>query len=233
MTEHEIRKSIIQNCLKMNSSGLNQGTSGNLSGRYKDLMLITPSGIPYETMKPNDLAAMPINGEYGAWEGPLRPSSEWRFHLDIMKSRPDVGGIVHTHSTYATILSIAGKEIPPCHYMIAAFGGPTIRCADYATFGTEELSQNALKALDGRNGCILANHGMIATGADIARAMWLAEELETIARQYYHCLLIGEPNLLSDAEIAKVMERFEGYGLQDKKPANNDRKAKRTARKLA
>ncbi len=225
MTEREIRKAIIENCLQMNATGLNQGTSGNLSARYKDVMIITPSGIAYDVLKPSDLATMPINGEYGSWEGPLKPSSEWRFHLDIMIERPEVGGIVHTHSTYATILSIAGKEIPACHYMIAAFGGPTIRCADYATFGTDQLSKNALKALKDRTGCILANHGMIATGSNIAKAMWLAVELETIAKQYYHSLLIGGPNVLSNAEITKVKELFKGYGLQDKKPANDAKPA--------
>ncbi|WP_282606062.1 class II aldolase/adducin family protein [Pelagibius sp. Alg239-R121] len=233
MTEREIRKAIVENCLKMNSTGLNQGTSGNLSARYKDVMIITPSGIAYEVLKPSDLATMPIGKNYGSWEGPLKPSTEWRFHLDIMIDRPDVGGIVHTHSTYATILSIAGKEIPACHYMIAAFGGPTIRCADYATFGTEELSANALKALEDRTGCILANHGMIATGANVAKAMWLAVELETIAKQYYQSLLIGGPNLLSNEEIANVKERFKGYGLQDKKPANSSRKTKAAAKPRA
>lgn len=233
MTEREIRKAIVANCLEMNATGLNQGTSGNLSARYKDVMIITPSGIAYDVLKPSDLATMPIGRDYGSWEGPLKPSSEWRFHLDIMIDRPEVGGIVHTHSTYATILSIAGKEIPACHYMIAAFGGPTVRCADYATFGTAELSDNALKALDDRTGCLLANHGMIATGANIAKAMWSAVELETLAKQYYHSLLIGGPNLLSDAEIANVKERFKGYGLQDKKPANDAKPATKTAAKPA
>ncbi len=233
MTEREIRRAIIENCLKMNATGLNQGTSGNLSARYKDVMIITPSGIAYEALKPGDLATMPIGRDYGDWSGPLKPSTEWRFHLDIMIDRPDVGGIVHTHSTYATILSIAGKEIPACHYMIAAFGGPSIRCADYATFGTEELSQNALKALENRTGCILANHGMIATGPNIAKAMWLAVELETIARQYYQSLLIGGPNLLSNEEIADVMERFKGYGLQDKKAAAAKSKPKAASRPKA
>ncbi len=233
MTEREIRKAIVANCLEMNATGLNQGTSGNLSARYKDVMIITPSGIAYDVLKPSDLATMPIGRDYGSWEGPLKPSSEWRFHLDIMIDRPEVGGIVHTHSTYATILSIAGKEIPACHYMIAAFGGPTVRCADYATFGTAELSDNALKALDDRTGCLLANHGMIATGANIAKAMWSAVELETLAKQYYHSLLIGGPNLLSDAEIANVKERFKGYGLQDKKPANDAKPATKTVAKPA
>ena len=115
----------------------------------------------------------------------MNPSTEWRFHFDIVKSRPDVGAIVHTHSTYATVLAIARKEIPACHYMIAAFGGATIRCAGYARYGTKELSELALKALEGRNGCLLANHGMLAVAANLEKAMWLAVELETIARQYY------------------------------------------------
>ena len=118
---------------------LNQGTSGNISARYKDVLLITPSATPYDFMTPETIAAMPLDGEDGSWSGPLNPSTEWRFHLDITRSRPDVGAIVHTHSTYATVLAIARKEIPACHYMIAAFGGPTIRCAAYARYGTQEL----------------------------------------------------------------------------------------------
>jgi L-fuculose-phosphate aldolase len=126
-------------------------------------------------------------------ERPLKPSTEWRFHLDIMKARPDVGGIVHTHATYSTVLAIARKEIPACHYMVAAFGGTNVRVADYARFGTRELSEHALKALENRTACLLANHGMIATGASLDKAMWLAVELETIARQYYLALAIGGP----------------------------------------
>lgn len=220
MSELSLRKKMIEHCLAMNATGLNQGTSGNLSARYKDAILITPSGIPYEAMKPGDIAAMPIDGDCGAWEGPFKPSSEWRFHLDIMKSRPEVGGVVHTHSTYATILSMTGREIPAGHYMIAAFGGPTIRCAPYRRFGSKELSDAALEALEGRAGCILANHGMIAIGADLDRAMWLAVELETLARQYYHALLIGGPAILSDEEIAEVVEMFRDYGPKDRRGAD-------------
>lgn len=142
----------------------------------------------------------------------MQPSSEWRFHLDIMRARPEVGSVVHTHSTYATTLAICGREIPALHYMIAAAGGPNIRVAPYATYGTKELSDNALKALEGRTCCLLANHGMIATGPTLKRAMWLAVELETLARQYYHSLLIGGPQLLSDTEIAGVIEKFKSYG---------------------
>ena len=139
------------------------------------------------------IATMPLTGEYGAWDGPLKPSTEWRFHLTIMKSRPEVGGIVHTHSTFATALAIARKSIPAAHYMIAAFGGNDIRCADYATYGTKQLADNALKALEGRTGCLLANHGVIATGTNLDKAMWLAVELETIAKQYYYALMLWRP----------------------------------------
>ena len=199
----------------MNSNGLNQGTSGNMSARFKDAMLITPSATPYESMSPEMIAAMPLEAEYGSWVGPLKPSTEWRFHLDIMRSRSDVGAIVHTHSTYATVLAIARKDIPACHYMMAAFGGPTIRCADYARYGTKEPSDFALKALEGRNGCILANHGMIALGANLDKAMWLAVELETIARQYYLSVVLGNPVILSDEQIEETARGFSTYGLQD------------------
>jgi L-fuculose-phosphate aldolase len=213
--ERDLRQSIIDQCRWMNAAGLNQGTSGNISVRQGDAMLITPSATPYEKMEPGMIARMPLEGEYGSWEGPLRPSTEWRFHLDIMRARPDVGAIVHTHSTFATVLSIGRREIPACHYMIAAFGGPTIRCADYATYGTDELSRNALAALEGRNGCLLANHGMIALGATLPKAMWLAVELETIAKQYFYALQLGSPMILDDGEIQRVMEGFKSYGLQE------------------
>ena len=210
--ELELRTAIIAACRHMNAIGLNQGTSGNISARFGDRMLITPSGVPYHAMAAEDLAAMPIEGAYGSWDGPLAPSTEWRFHLDITRARPEVGAIVHAHSTFATALAIARKEIPACHYMIAAAGGPTIRCGTYATYGTKELSDAALKALEGRSACLLANHGMIATGPNLDKAMWLAVELETIARQYVVSLSIGGPVLLSNAEIARVKEGFKSYG---------------------
>lgn len=227
--EMALRRGIVDACRSMNAMGINQGTSGNISARYGDVMLITPSGVPYEEMMPEDIARMPIEGEYGHWEGPMQPSSEWRFHLDIMRARPEVGSVVHTHSTYATTLAICGREIPALHYMIAAAGGPNIRVAPYATYGTKELSDNALKALEGRTCCLLANHGMIATGPTLKRAMWLAVELETLARQYYHSLLIGGPQLLSDSEIAGVIEKFKSYGPRpEAAPDGNDAGALRT-----
>jgi L-fuculose-phosphate aldolase len=228
--EHTLRSGIVTACRHMNALGINQGTSGNISARFGKRMLITPSGLPYDDMGADDIAAMPIEGEYGAWDGPLAPSTEWRFHLDITRARPEVGAIVHTHATYATTLAIARKEIPACHYMIAAAGGTTIRCADYATYGTKELSDNALKALEDRTCCLLANHGMIATGANLDKAMWLAVELETIARQYYLSLAIGGPVLLPDAEIAHVMEGFKSYGPHGKDmPAAAKPKGKKAA----
>jgi L-fuculose-phosphate aldolase len=180
-------------------------------------MLITPSAVPYDAMKPDMIASMPLEGEYGTWQGPLQPSSEWRFHLDIVRARADVGAIVHTHSTYATVLAIARKAIPACHYMMAAFGGTDIRCAGYARYGTKELSELALTALEGRNGCLLANHGMIALGANLDKAMWLAVELETIARQYYLSLALDHRFILSEEEIAETARGFSTYGLQPPK----------------
>jgi L-fuculose-phosphate aldolase len=216
--ERRLREAIIAKCRWMNASGLNQGTSGNISVRYKDSLLITPSATPYDAMKPEMIASMPLEGEYGSWDGPLPPSTEWRFHLDIMRGRPDVGSIVHTHSTYATVLAIARRPIPACHYMIAAFGGNDIRCAGYALYGTAELSELALAALQDRNGCLLANHGMIAVGDNLDKAMWLAVELETIARQYCLSLALGSPHILNDGEIAEAAEGFSTYGLKASKP---------------
>lgn len=210
--EQGLRQEIIDTCLAMNALGINQGTSGNVSARLGERLLITPSGLPYEDLKPADIVAMPLGGAYGSYEGALAPSSEWRFHLDIMRSRPEVGAIVHTHSTYATALAICGREIPAVHYMIAAAGGPSIRVAPYATYGTEALSQHALQALEDRNACLLANHGVIATGPSLKRALWLAGEVETLAEQYTLALSLGKPKVLSDAEIAKVLEKFKSYG---------------------
>lgn len=198
----------------MNASGLNQGTSGNVSARSGEYLLITPSGLPYGEMTPETIVAMPLDRDDGSFEGDLAPSSEWRFHLDIVRARPEVGAVVHTHSTYATALAICGREIPAVHYMIAAAGGPTIRIAPYATYGTAELSRNALTALEGRSACLLANHGVIATGPSLKRALWLAGEVETLARQYVLAETLGSPRILPDDEIACVVEKFKGYGLK-------------------
>lgn len=214
-SEKHLRQAIIDQCRFMNASGLNQGTSGNISARCGERMLITPSATPYDAMTPEMIAAMPFDGAYGAWEGPLKPSTEWRFHFDILKNRPDMDAVVHAHPTFCTALAMAHREIPAAHYMVAAFGGANVRCAPYARYGTAELSALALEALDGRTACLLANHGSIAMGESLEKAMWRAVELETIARQYCFALSIGGPVILSDAQIAETLAGFGSYGLQD------------------
>ena len=213
-SERDLRREIIAQCLAMTASGLNHGTSGNISARHGDRLLITPSATPYDAMEPEMIASMPLDGD-GAWEGPLKPSTEWRFHFDIMAARPDVSAIVHTHPTFATALAINRQEIPACHYMIAAFGDTRIRCSSYARYGTAELSETAVEALGPRMGCLLANHGAIAVGPTLPKTMWLAEELETLARQYWHALQVGTPVILSDEQIRETMEAFGSYGLKD------------------
>lgn len=212
MDEAQIRRAVVEAARAMNTLGINQGTSGNISVRYGGQMLITPSATPYDDMRPDDLAAMKLDGD-GSWTGPLKPSTEWRFHRDILRQRPDAGAVVHTHATYCTTLAILRRGIPPVHYMIAAFGGADVRCAPYATYGTAELADLAVAAMEGRNACLLANHGMIVAGPTLAKAMWLAVELETLAKQYCLSLQIGEPVLLTDAEIADAANGFASYGL--------------------
>lgn len=206
------RQSIIDACRRMNELGINQGTSGNISLRHQDGMLITPTSTPYDMMKPAQIVFMKADGSFAEKH---RPSSEWRFHRDILKARPEMNAVVHAHPPYATMLAIMGMAIPPIHYMIACAGGDTIRCAPYATFGTEELSRQAVTALENRSACLLAHHGMIAIGPSLSKAMWLAVEVETLARQYHGCLQIGKPPLLSSEEIEKVRTRMAGYGPPD------------------
>ena len=213
MNDADARRELIENCLKMNANGLNQGTSGNLSVRHDGGFLITPTGIAYDALTPDDIVRV---GMDGTWHHPLAPSSEWRFHRDILLARPEVNAVVHAHPPYCTALAIRHMAIPAVHYMIAVSGGDSIRCAPYATYGTQELSQNAVTALQGRTACLLANHGMIATGASLARAMWLAMEVETLARQYFNTLLIGGPNILPADEVARVIDKLAGYGLRQK-----------------
>ncbi len=216
MNENSVRQQIIDHCIEMNRSGLNQGTSGNISVRYDDAMLITPSGIPYEQLAPKDLARLSLENNKYEWDGPFKPSSEWHFHRAILQANDNLDAVVHTHSTFATVLSIAREDIPACHYMIAAFGGNTVRCADYATFGTPELSENILAAMTDRSACLLANHGMIAGGHSLDNAMWAAVELETLSKQYYHAKLFGNMVVLPDDEMNRVLEKFKGYGQKEK-----------------
>ena len=209
MKHDGLRREIIAACLEMNGRGINQGTSGNISARVPEGLLITPSGIPYAEMQPPDIVLMRPDGSH---EGTRKPSSEWRFHRDIMANRAEVGAIVHAHSMFATTLACLRMDIPAVHYMIAAAGGPTIRCAPYVTYGTQALSDLAIEALEGRNACLLANHGMIVLGPNLKKAMWLAVEVETLAAQYWRALQVGKPHILPDAEVAAVIEKFRNYG---------------------
>ncbi len=213
--ERALRQEIIERCLEMNANGINQGTSGNISARFEARMLISPSAVPYHETTPEMIASMPLDGD-GAWEGPRKPSTEWRFHFSLLLARPDVNAVIHAHPSYCTALAIARKEIPACHYMIAAFGGNNVRCAGYATFGTEALSELAVEALRDRSACLLANHGMIVVGEDLRTAMWRAVELETLARQYYLSLQLDGQVILSDAAIDETIAGFASYGVQEK-----------------
>ena len=213
--ETTLRQSLVDACQSLGRLGLSQGTSGNISVRCGDSMLISPSATPYEEMTAELIAEMPLDRSDGTWSGPLKPSTEWRFHLDVLQSRTDVNAVVHGHPTYCTALAIARKPIPRCHYMVAAFGGDDVRCAGYARFGSAELSRLVMAAMQDRTACLMANHGALAVGADLPKALWRAVELETIARQYYLTLAIGGPVLLSEQEIAETHAAFGGYGRQD------------------
>jgi len=210
--EKALRAAIVAQCRALNASGLNQGSAGNISVRLGEAMLITPSAVPYDVMRPEMIATMPLAGEYGAWSGMLKPSTEWRFHLDILRARPDVGAIVHCHPPYGTALAMLHKPILAAHYMIALFGGPVIECTKYAPYGTKELSDLVLAGLGDRHAVLLGNHGVIATGATLESAMHRAIELEALARMYYLAIAVGRPAILSDDEIARIVERFKGYG---------------------
>jgi L-fuculose-phosphate aldolase len=209
--EQDARQALIGACLDMTRAGINQGTAGNISVRWKNGLLITPSGLPYDEMVNDDIVFMDMDGGY---KHRLAPSSEWRFHRDILLQRADVHAVVHAHPIHATAFAICGMEIPAVHYMIAAAGGPTIRCAPYAAYGTPELSKAVLDALSGRTCALLANHGMVATGPDLREAMWLAVELETLCKQYALALQIGTPRVLETREIEKTIEKFKEYGLR-------------------
>jgi L-fuculose-phosphate aldolase len=207
--EEGVRQAIIGACRAMNHSGINQGTAGNISVRWNSGLLITPSGVLYEEMAIDDIVFMNMDGSY---EHRLAASSEWRFHRDILEARKDVNAVVHAHPVHATAFAICGMEIPAVHYMIAAAGGPTIRCAPYAPYGTEELSTAVLEALRDRRCALLGNHGMVATGFDLREAMWLAMEVETLCKQYAVALEVGTPRVLEADEIEKTIEKFRDYG---------------------
>jgi len=213
MNDAGLRAELIAGCRDLTRRGLTHGKSGNVSPRRDEsTFLISPMGIAYDALTPADAPVMDFSGR---WFGSKRPSREWRFHLDILKHRPEAGAVVHTHSTYATALACVGQGIPAFHYMVAIAGGADIRCAPYATFGTQALSDHALAALEGRTACLLANHGVIALGATLGAALALAGEVENLALQYAAAARFGAPHLLSAAEMGTVLEKFRTYGRQD------------------
>jgi L-fuculose-phosphate aldolase len=216
MKHEAIRRQMIDTCIYMNDKGINQGTSGNISVRVDGGFLITPSGVPYHEMKPKDIVMMKLDASH---TGPRKPSTEWRFHRDIMAKKPEVGATIHLHSMFCTSLSILRRDIPAVHYMIAAAGGPTVPCVPYVTWGTQELADYIIGALENRLACLLANHGMVCVGPDLKKAAWLAVEVETLAAQYWRALQVGKPHVLPDAEIQRVMEKFKGYGQKGEKRA--------------
>lgn len=208
--EHDLRARMVATCRRMNAEGVNTGTSGNLSARFGEGFLITPSSLPYDAMEPADIVEMGFDGTYSG----RRPSSEWRFHRDILRARADVGSVLHCHSVAATAVACHHRTIPAFHYMVGVAGGADIRCAPYATFGTQALSDHALAALDGRMACLLGQHGQIALGDTPERALWLAAEVEVLARVYLAALAIGEPPVLPQTEMEAVIGRMRrmGYG---------------------
>lgn len=207
----DLKKKIISVCRRMNEMGINQGTSGNVSARSDNGFLITASGVSYDIMDVEHIVEMDLEGGY---YGKYLPSTEWRMHMDIFKARPEAGAIVHTHSIYATALAALRKDIPAFHYMIGVTGGASLRVSDYAEFGTQALSDTMLAALKDRTACLLANHGQIAFGPNLDKALWLAGEIETLCHQYWSACLAGKPVILSDAQMKTVLARFKTYGKQ-------------------
>ena len=205
-----LRRDIVATARRLVATGLTQGTSGNVSARYGEGLLITPSALPYDAMEPGDLVQLDMSGR------PLRggrpPSTEWRIHLDIYAARPELNAVVHAHPPFATTIACLRRDLPAVHYMIAVAGGADVRCAEYATFGTAELSASVLSAMAGRSACLLANHGLVAAGPDMATAMRVAEEIELVAQLYWRSLAAGTPFILDAGEMARVAERFRDYG---------------------
>lgn len=208
--ERGIRMRLVAAARRLAAVGSNAGTSGNLSARIEQGYIITPSALPYDTMHPEDLVFMGFDWTHGG--GQRTPSSEWRIHRDLYAKRPEVAAVVHAHSPYATTLACLRRGIPAFHYEVALAGGADIRCGDYATFGTQALSDAALRALEGRRACLLANHGSVAVGATVEAALELAEKVEALARMYWQALQVGEPVLLDEVEMARVVEKYATHG---------------------
>lgn len=208
--EAKLRARMVEVMRAMDARGLNRGTSGNVSARFGDGMLVTPSGVPPERLAPESMVF--VGADDRIPEGQLKPSSEWRMHMQILRRRPDVGGVVHCHSRHATILACAGRPIPAVHYMVGVSGGASVPVAPYATFGSEALADAVVAALDGRNAALMANHGQIAVAPSLSHALLIAEEIEEQSAVYWGCLAIGGPNLLSDGQMSEIMTKFRSYG---------------------
>ena len=206
-----LRQSLIETANAMDRSGINRGTSGNLSVRFEDGMLITPSGMPYGSLESDDIVF--IDADSGP-VGRRLPSSEWRIHQDIYAARTHANAILHAHPISCTALACMRRPIPAFHYMVAVAGGRDIRCAPYATFGTQELSTGVLESLEDRKACLMANHGLVCLAENLGKAIALAVEVEHLARTYLHCLSTGEPEILSDEEMERVLAKFTTYGVQ-------------------
>ncbi|MDP2880299.1 MAG: class II aldolase/adducin family protein [Azonexus sp.] len=205
------RSELIATARAMQPAGLNRSTAGNVSVRSGDGFYITPTGMAYDSLRDDDIPLMALDGSH---VGSRKPSSEWRFHRDLYAARPEVGAVLHAHSPFAVSLACLRLDIPPFHYMIARFGGDTIRCAEYSIFGSNFLSTVAMAAMAGRQACLLANHGMLVAGRDLAEALALAIELEELCEQYWRACQLGQPVLLSAGEMAAVLEKFASYGQQ-------------------
>lgn len=207
--EPALRQAMLAAARQLTAQGLNRGATGNIGLRCGTSFLVTPSGVPAEDLSPEAMVSMDFSG---ATIGPGKPSSEWRFHRDILAARPEIGAVVHTHARFATSLACLQRELPAFHYMIAVAGGDSIRCTPYAIFGGQELSDLALQALQDRKACLLGNHGMIALGVDLADALAVAVEVESLCEQYWIALQLGQPNILSASQMNAVLEKFKGYG---------------------
>ena len=213
-----LKEEVIKFAQKLNSTNLSPLRSGNVSIKVEqnniEGFFITPSGIKYESLKETDIVFLELNKEYDflkIFNSGLNPSSEWRFHQDIYLKKKEAKAIVHAHSPHATAVSAHGKTIPAFHYMIALAGGDDIKCAEYGTFGTKELSQNIIKALEKRKACLMSNHGQITFGQNLKQAFELAEEVENICHQYINTIKLGEPKILSFAEMQKILEKIKNY----------------------
>lgn len=221
----DLSKQIISACLKMREDGVNQGTAGNISVRFKDGMLITPSGMPYEIMKPEDIVFVNSKGEA---EKDKIPSSEWRFHLSILKENPNFNAVIHNHAVYSSMVSILNIDyIPAIHYMVGVAGGNKIPCAKYATYGTQELCDNISSAMKGYKACILNNHGLVAADENLQKAYHVMMEVENLARLYIGVKTIGNFSTLPDSEMEIVLEKFKNYGLNVKHKIKSNKSNKK------